>query len=162
MIQLNSHKNINRPFKHASVKKELCSQKIVILKLEIKTVFLSGLQKLSYTAGSEVTLGAVFSLFCHWSERFSPKRCQKSWWIMVFVLIQPVLVQFGLCRQNTEVKSSHKWRSFCSEKGKNSPRVEFTKEKETDKDSTCTHSLSSSCFNHKYQQWIYYTQSWVK
>lgn len=61
MIQLNSHKNINRPSKHTSSKKELCSQKIVILKLEKNTVLLSGLQKLSYTAGSEATLGAVFS-----------------------------------------------------------------------------------------------------
>lgn len=61
MIQLNSPKNINRPFKHVSLTKELCSLKIVILKLEIKTVLLSELQKWSYTAGSEVTLGAVFS-----------------------------------------------------------------------------------------------------
>lgn len=60
MIQLNSHKNINRPSKHTSFKKELCSQKIVILKLKIKTMLLNELQKLSYTAGSEELFSPCF------------------------------------------------------------------------------------------------------
>lgn len=101
------------------------------------------LQRSSYTAGSFVTLGAVFTLFWHWSEWFSYKWCED-----IIVNCRVCVCQFKLSCFSLD-SADRIWKSNAITRGDTpvqirtkQPQCRVYKEK-GEKDSTGISFLSS-------------------